>query len=164
MRLVGGGLRLTAAGYLPPAVVERLVADLDLEIEFVGKGNREDYTMPVYHLRESATALGLVRKSKGVLSVTKAGQKVVDDPVGLLSHIRSRLPLGREFERDAGLLALLVTAAGQSWRQHHDAATPIYRDLGAGTTQVDASRPGPVARVTPNPQRAGTGDRPMGHP
>ena len=130
MRLVGGGLRLTAAGYLPPAVVERLVADLDLEIEFVGKGNREDYTMPVYHLRESATALGLVRKSKGVLSITKAGQKVVDDPVGLLSHIRSRLPLGREFERDAGLLALLVTAAGQSWRQHHDAATPIYRDLG----------------------------------
>ena len=84
----------------------------------------------MFQLRESSTALGLVRKAKGVLSVTKLCRKLADDPAGLVAHLRSRLPLGRDFEQDAGLLALLFAAAGKDWWHDRDEATTLYADLG----------------------------------
>lgn len=130
LRTVGAGLKLTAAGYLPPAVVLALYEELDLGNEWIGKGNREDQTLPVLTLRESATALGLLRKANGRLSVTKAGSKLADDPRALLDHIRSRIPLGRGFERDAGMLLLLFAAAGQDSWQARDEAGRIAGGLG----------------------------------
>ena len=66
----------------------------------------------VLALRESATALGLMRKSSGRLFPTAAGRRLLDDPRGLLRHVGSRVPLGRPHERDAGIIALLQAAVG----------------------------------------------------
>ena len=130
LRTIGRGLDLTAAGYLPPVVVDGLCRELDLGAEWVGKGNREHLTLPVLTLRESATALGLVRKARGRLTVTKAGLALVDDPWRLLDHVRARLPLGRNFERDAGLLGLLYAAAGKDLWQSRAEAAAIASSLG----------------------------------
>ena len=114
LRAVGEGVTLTAAGYLPPRVVESLFIELGFERQWVGRGNREDLTAPVLSLRESATTLGLLRKARGRLTVTSAGKACASDPHALLRHVAARLPAGRrEDEKDAGLLALLRTAAGQ---------------------------------------------------
>lgn len=130
LRTIGRGLDLTAAGYLPPAVVDGLCTELDLGAEWVGKGNREHLTLPVLTLRESATALGLVRKARGRLTVTKAGLALVEDPWRLLDHVRARLPLGRDFERDAGLLGLLYAAADKDLWQSRAEAAAIASSLG----------------------------------
>ncbi len=130
LRTIGRGLDLTAAGYLSPAVVDGLCRELDLGAEWVGKGNREHLTLPVLTLRESATALGLVRKAKGRLTVTKAGLALVDDAWRLLDHVRARLPLGHDFERDAGLLGLLYAAADKDLWQSRAEAAAIASSLG----------------------------------
>lgn len=114
LRAVGPGLKLTAAGYLPPAVAVQLGHDLGVDDDLWRGGTREDQLGHVLGLRESATALGLVRKANGRLTVTAAGKKCAADARSLLSHVAGRLPLGRrEAEKDAGLMALLSTAAGQ---------------------------------------------------
>ncbi len=46
------GIRLTGAGYLPPAHVEAAATELGLLEDWMGKGNRETQTLPVLHLRE----------------------------------------------------------------------------------------------------------------
>lgn len=110
---VGDGIQLTGAGYLPPRIVSTLYEQLGMSREWIGKGNREDQTLPVLVLRESATALGLLRKSKGRLLTTAAGREFRDDPERLWQHIVGRLPLGRAHERDAGALDLVNTATGE---------------------------------------------------
>lgn len=44
---VGSGVKLTQAGWLPPALVVEAMADLGLDDVWIGKGNREDLTEPV---------------------------------------------------------------------------------------------------------------------
>ena len=51
LRMIGGGLELTGAGYLPPRIVESLCQELDLGTDWIGKGNRENQTLPVLTLR-----------------------------------------------------------------------------------------------------------------
>ena len=94
IRTIGGGVELTGAGYLPPRIVDGLCRELDLGEEWIGRGNREHLTLPVLTLRESATALGLLRKARGRLTVTKAASSLAGDPRGLFGHIRTRVPLG----------------------------------------------------------------------
>ncbi len=130
IRTIGGGVELTGAGYLPPRIVDGLCRELDLGEEWIGRGNREHLTLPVLTLRESATALGLLRKARGRLTVTKAASSLAGDPRGLFGHIRTRVPLGREFERDAGLLGLLFAAAGRDWWQSRAQAAEIASSLG----------------------------------
>lgn len=136
---VGGGLKLTAAGYLPPRLVSELYHDLSLDDEWWGKGNREDQTLPVLTLRESATKLGLLRKDRGHLMVTKVGERLANDPAALLSHIASRLPLGRPYEKDAGVVFLLLAAAGQNPLECRDMAASLMSDVG---WLMDARDPG----------------------
>ena len=114
LRTVGEGVKLTDAGYLPPRIVKAVLVGLTLGIRR-GPGHRETQTLPVIALRESAVALGLLRKSRGTLLVTKVGRQLVEDPQGLWRYIASRVPLGRPYERDAGLIALLVAASGNDW-------------------------------------------------
>ncbi len=66
------GIRLTGAGYLPPAHVEAAATELGLLEDWIGKGNRESQTLPVLHLRETATKMGLLRKHRGMLLLTAA--------------------------------------------------------------------------------------------
>jgi Plasmid pRiA4b ORF-3-like protein len=47
------GIRLTGAGYLPPAHVEAAATEPGLLEDWMGKGKRETQTLPVLHLREN---------------------------------------------------------------------------------------------------------------
>ncbi|GGI09385.1 plasmid pRiA4b ORF-3 family protein [Egicoccus halophilus] len=113
---VGDGVKLTAAGYLPPAVVQRIFDELDLGDEWIGKGNREDLTYPVLQLRETGQRLQLLRKFKGRLVPTPRARALADDPVGLWQHVAGALPVGGRDAADAGwqagVLLLALMAAG----------------------------------------------------
>ena len=107
------GVPLTQAGYLKPEIVTTLAEALGREDSW-GKANREDLTPPVARLRQTATAMGLIRKYRGRLLLTPQGRAVAGDAEGLWSVIASSLPRGLQpAERHAGVLALLAVAAGQ---------------------------------------------------
>jgi hypothetical protein len=118
--VLGDGVTLTAAGCLPPAVVERFAELSGITGWWIGKANREDLTPPVANVRDAARALGLVSVRKGRLSPTAAANRCREDPQALWRHIVSRLPLGtKDAERQAGWMALAVAGSGvpaQGWR------------------------------------------------
>lgn len=116
---VGDGVKLSQAGYLPPGLVERAMAELGWAETWPGKNNREDHTIPIRDLRESAQRLGLLRKYKGQLLVTALGRKLAQDPEALWWHLAERLPDARsELERHAGVSYLLLVAAGRPHDDH----------------------------------------------
>lgn len=83
------GVDLTAAGYLKPAFVNRLAHDTGISDTWIGKVNREDQTWPVADLRATARSLGLVRKSRQRLLLTRAGLRARAEPQllhDLLTH------------------------------------------------------------------------------
>ena len=112
-RVGDDGIRLTGAGYLPPAHVEAAVTELGLLESWMGKGNREVQTLPVLHLRETATKMGLLRKNRGMLLLTARGRKLRSDPVALWWHLAERMPVksADHCETQAGLIWLLAVAA-----------------------------------------------------
>jgi len=124
LRLLGEipstGLKLTAAGYLPPAVVARVYADFGFAPDAVwGKANREDNVPTVRDLREAAVAIGLLRKARGHLHVTAEGRAGQADPRRLVARVVSRMPFGsQDYERDAGLLALAALASLADYPPH----------------------------------------------
>jgi hypothetical protein len=117
---VGEGVKLTAAGYLPPAVVEQVFTELRLDEVWIGRGNREDLTLPVLELREATQQLGLLRKHTGRLSPTARWGRLRDDPIALWWHVAGRLPLsGRGIDDagwQAGVLLLALVATGDTER------------------------------------------------
>ena len=116
---VDAGVKLTAAGWLPPALVTEAMDALWPEDRWIGKRNREDLTEPVRQLRASAQRTGLLRVSRGQLLPTKAGMALRDDPHGLFLHLAERLA-GRPrdaFARTAIPLVLVAVAAGRSHRE-----------------------------------------------
>ena len=117
--VISDGVTLTAAGYLPPAVVEQVAERTGINDWWIGKANREDLTYPVADIRRSARALGLVSVRKGRLSPTAAATRC-RDPQALWRHIVGRLPLGtKDAERQAGWMALAVAGSGvpaEAWR------------------------------------------------
>lgn len=136
-RIGSDGLSLTAAGWLPPTVVREAMTELGWAKDWIGKANREDQTLPVLQLRESAQRLGLIRKIKGKVVLTSAAKRLLDDPAGLwlflarsISH-RHR----HDSERDAALLLLLEVAAGKrtSWADYLEAVSFGLGALGWST-------------------------------
>jgi hypothetical protein len=107
------GVKLTSAGYLPPVHVEAAMTELEMEDEWIGKYNRENQTMPVLHLRESAQKMGLLRKHRGTLLLTQRGRTLRSDPVALWWQLAEMMPLRStdECEKQAGLLLLVALAA-----------------------------------------------------
>lgn len=165
------GVRLTGAGYLPPAVVHALFTGLHLDEHWIGKGNREELTLPVAQLRESATALGLVRKAKGRLVPTKAALAAADDPIRLWHLLADGLPRARgDRERSTTALALFCFAGRQpvdvsfdgmaagllgalGWHvdavsryEVRDGALPVWTVMERGGGLDDAGVPTPAAR------------------
>ena len=113
LEVVGDGIRLTGAGYLKPALVEQLAADMDTP-GWMGKNNREEHCRSVAELRASATRLGLLRKCKGKLLPTALGIEARGDAGVVWERLVASLPLGRQdFEQQAGAIALLAVAAGK---------------------------------------------------
>ncbi|WP_026544055.1 hypothetical protein [Arthrobacter sp. 35/47] len=98
---------------------------LGWEKDWIGKANREDQTLPVLQLRESAQRLGLIRKIKGKLVITSAAKRLLDDPEGLLLFLAQAVAHRHrhDSERDAALLLLLEIAAGKrtAWDDYLEA-------------------------------------------
>ncbi len=117
-RVGNDGLKLTSVGYLRPVDVEAAFVELQVSDRWIGKGNREDHTVPVRDLRTSAQALGLVRKHRGSLQRTAQGRMLRDDPLRLWWHIVGRFPLGKRdsIEEHASIVSLLGVAAGRDVR------------------------------------------------
>ena len=120
------GIRLTSAGWLPPAVVVRLREELGFERPY-GKGNREEFTVEVKNLRQSATRAGLVRRAKGRLVLTKFGQLCRDSQNELIYAVAQSLVRDDvEFDQDTRVVTLLFVAAdwkiGPDSRRAADAA------------------------------------------
>lgn len=118
--IIGDGVSLTSAGYLPPAAVEQFAERSGITGWWIGKANREDLTPPVAKVRDTARALGLVSVRKGRLTPTAAATRCGQDPQALWHHIVGRLPLGtKDADRQAGWMALAVVGSGvpaQEWR------------------------------------------------
>ncbi len=111
-RIGPAGIRLTRAGYLPPAIVRDAFETLNWDQGWLGEGAKEHLTPPVLELRQSARRMALVRPHRGMLFRTALGDRLSRDPGRLWWHIASRLPEARaEAERDAGLLLLLAVAS-----------------------------------------------------
>ncbi|MEO7132378.1 MAG: plasmid pRiA4b ORF-3 family protein [Dermatophilaceae bacterium] len=111
--VVGDGLTLTAAGYLPPRAVQAVFGAADMGEDWIGKGNREDLTPPVAVLRDQVRHLGLIRKTKGRLVPTALGRRVRDNHTELLGVVLTRLgQADSDFGRLATGLTFLALAGG----------------------------------------------------
>ncbi|MDE3130152.1 MAG: plasmid pRiA4b ORF-3 family protein, partial [Acidobacteriota bacterium] len=110
-RAAEGGFQLTAAGYLKPADVEEAARIVPTMYDWIGKHNRESDTPPVLIFRELLQQLGLLRKYKGTLRITKAGAAARTSPQALWNTLaRKLIPADTGFEGLAGLLILAYAA------------------------------------------------------
>jgi Plasmid pRiA4b ORF-3-like protein len=107
------GIPLTAAGYLRPIDVEAASEVVPAVGDWIGKKNREDMTYPLLDFRQSLQRIGLLRKYKGKLLLTKAGKAAQADPRVLWGHLAAHRLDGPDdsFEIQAKLLALLCVAS-----------------------------------------------------
>ena len=145
--LVGDGVALTSAGYLPPKLVEQFAERTGITEWWIGKANREDLTPPVAGVRETARALGLVSVRKGRLTPTAAGVRARQDPHALLNHIVGRLPLGtKDFDRHAGWMALAVAGSGAPAEQWREQVSDLLLALG---WRIDRDRHSPPPAQSP---------------
>ena len=137
---VGAGTQLTAAGYLPPVVVEQIARAAGGSDWWIGKANREDLTPPVAILRQNAQQVGLVRKAKGALTQTARARAVADHPRELVATVLKQLPLGKGFEAEAGWFLLLGLAAGEADEVLDVGVAVMLTDRGWGTQGSAAIR------------------------
>jgi hypothetical protein len=106
-----GGLRLTEAGHLPPAEVTAAVHEL--KVPAPGGWPRENQVPRVRQLRESAQAMGLLRRERGQLLVTTRGAELRFHPGALWWHLAERMPLrsATACEVQPGVILLVCVAA-----------------------------------------------------
>jgi hypothetical protein len=79
-----------------------------------GEGLAASARHPARRVRDAATALGLTRVKGRALVVTRRGAALRESPPALWDHLVRSLPLERTpGGREAGLLVLLLTAAGR---------------------------------------------------
>ena len=110
-RADGDGLPLTAAGYLKPADVQALAAVMLTMRDWIHKLAREIDAHPVLHFREYVKSIGLLRKYKGSLRLTRLGRVAADDPTMLWNHLADTLaPDEQSFHADATVVVLVHMA------------------------------------------------------
>lgn len=114
-RAANGGIELTAAGYMKPVDVEAAARVVPMMEGWIGKANREIDTAPVLRFRELLQELGLLRKYKGTLKLTKVGAAAHVSSDALWSTLAGKLIGERSgFDGQAALLvvAYAATSAG----------------------------------------------------
>lgn len=112
-RAVGDGIPLTAAGYLKPADVVEASEVLPSMASWIGMRNREVQCAPLLFFRESLQSLGLLRKHKGTLVLTRAGAAAQRDPGKLWNHLAARLlPTNTDSFENLTALLMVTYAAG----------------------------------------------------
>lgn len=111
-RAEGEGFELTAASYLKPVDVEKASGVVPAMRDWIGKNNREANAYPLLAFRETLRKLGLLRKYKGRLRLTRAGAQVAGDPDALWHYLAGKLveERGDRFTDEATLLVLAHAA------------------------------------------------------
>lgn len=156
-RASGDGIALTSAGYLKPEDVEAAAEVVPEAKEWIGKRNREVQTVPILRFRQMLQTLGLLRKSKGRLLITKAGARGVVDHGFLWGHIASRL-IAKEprYNKEATLVMLLLCAGAPNGEFPEGLLVNTISALGWGRTDgkpldySDVTSPLLVAEVMDN--------------
>ena len=141
-RAAEGGIQLTASGYLKPADVTAAAEVLPTMHGWIGQANREIDTPPVLHFRKALQALGLLRKHKGSLLLTRAGHDSRAAWQTLWNQLADRLvPNTDGFDTDATLLLLLYAATSPDSELPLDTIAAALTHLGwqspDGTPIVD---------------------------
>jgi len=110
LRRVGAdGIRLTDAGYLPPADV--LAATTELDWGWPVTVNREVNMLPLQEMRDHLRRVGLLRVSKGRLMLTSRGRALAENPRELWWHLARTIRTSRSpVEADATSLLLVLIA------------------------------------------------------
>jgi Plasmid pRiA4b ORF-3-like protein len=107
-RAAGGGIDLTSAGYLKPSDAKTACAVVPSMTGWIGKQNRESLAPPLLQFRLSLQSMGLLRKYKGTLLLTRAGAAAQRDTTTLWRHLAARLIPDKpgDFQTAASLLVL----------------------------------------------------------
>jgi hypothetical protein len=130
-RAAEDGIRLTASGYLKPADVTAAADVLPTMCGWVGQANREIDTTPVLHFRKALQALGLLRKHKSSLLLTRAGHDSRAAWQTLWNQLAARLvPSTEGFDTDATLLLLLYAATSRGSELPFDTIAAALTHLG----------------------------------
>ena len=131
-RAKDSGIPLTAAGYLKPADVEEASKVVPVMDDWIGKHNREVQCYPLLRFREGVQWLGLLRKYKGTLLLTKAGAAAQRDSDRLWEHIAGRLipKADNTFDAQATMLMLAFAAASSGFTLPFDKMTALMAELG----------------------------------
>lgn len=131
-RAKDSGIPLTAAGYLKPADVEAAAKVVPTMNDWIGKHNREIQCYPLLQFREGMQLLGLLRKHKGTLLLTKAGVAAQRDTGRLWEHLAERLipKSDKTFQAQATLLVLAFAAASTGSRLPFDKIAALLAELG----------------------------------
>lgn len=118
-----GALALTEAGYLRPRDVRALADLLPTMPGWVHSISSESRTMPVAAFRQDLHALGLVRRYKGSLRVSRRARVLLADPEALWEHLQyETLPEEPSYVAIASLLILLQACLPDGEPQLHDVA------------------------------------------
>jgi hypothetical protein len=115
-RIGTGGLQLTAAGFLKPADVRDVAAELPTMADWIFRVTTEIHTQPVLFFRDRLASLGLVRTVKAKLVATRKGRAAAADPEYLWNHLASTLiPTRPPFVEVASVIVLvhMATTAGR---------------------------------------------------
>jgi len=125
------GLTLTAAGYLKPVDVTATAEVLPDAATWIGTMNREVQTAPVLWFREALQHLGLVRKVKGRLLLTRAAAAARRDADALWAHLVARLVPGdpSSVQAQATLLVLAEAATAPGRPLAFDAVAQALTEL-----------------------------------
>ena len=109
------GIELTSAGYLKPADVEAASEVVPAMRDWPGKNNRENLARPLLHFRKALQQVGLLRKNKDRLQLTRAGSSASRDPRALWNHLATRIgkPAQDRFEQELSLLLLAYAASSR---------------------------------------------------
>ncbi len=131
-RAADGGIPLTAAGFLKPADVMAASEVVPAMADWIGENNREANAVPLLKFRQSLQSVGLLRKYKGRLLLTRAGAAAQRDTVKLWDHLASRLRRGDDdgFDTPATLLLLLYAATSAGTDLPLDRVTAALTELG----------------------------------
>ncbi len=129
-RANGDGLPLTAAGYLKPADVQALAGVLPTMDDWIFQVSREIDAYPVLSFREHLKDIGLLRKYKGSLRLTKAGREGLADATQLWRRVaESLVPAEPGFNADTRVV-ILVHAATTEGEIDVDAVAKVLTALG----------------------------------
>lgn len=167
-RAADGGITLTAAGYLKPVDVVEASTMVPAMGNWVGSSTRESDARPLLEFRTSLQAMGLLRKQKGALHLTRAGAAARRDPLQLWRHLADRMIPAKTGEFETAASLLLLAYASASPRKH----VPLERITAALTELGWHHEDGrelesyelyrlPILDILMNvsTQRAGLGDR-----